>query len=139
MGNKKTWEEYTSEEKTTLLNHWFYYYGGIIMTLKDIEEFRKLSASRQDDIFNHIVTSFIFQNTIKSNLLLTCLREEKIDELFTHSLTRELFTDERLNKYEEARRIISEEILNTFINPELPVPMDVAIVISDDEEPKKHK
>ena len=31
MEQRKTWEEYSNEEKTTLLNHWVYYYGGIIM------------------------------------------------------------------------------------------------------------
>ena len=108
------------------------------MTLKDVEDFRKLSSSRQDDVFNHIVTSFIFQKTIKSNLLVTCMREEKVDELFSHSIQREMFTDEILEQYEAARRMISEEIFNTFINPEPPVPMDIEILVKDDKHPKKH-
>lgn len=138
MSSKKVWEEYTPEEQTTLLNHWFYYYGGVVMTLKDLENFRNLSTTRQKDIFDHIVTSFIYQRTIKSNLLIACLREDKTEELFKQSLHRESFTEDLLEKYEHVRQEITEEIFNTFINPEPPVPMDIAIVIEDDHKPKKH-
>lgn len=140
MGNKRLWEEYTEEEKTTLLNHWFYYYGGTIMTLKDIEDFRALSETRQDEIFNHIVTNYIFRRTIQSNLLVACIRDNKVDELFNHSLTKKDLKQEQEEIYERVRSIISNELISTFISPEPPVPMDIGIVVTEeDEEPKKGK
>ena len=59
MEQEKNWEEYTKEEQTTLLNHWVYYYGGIIMTLKDFEDFRVLSTTKQDEIFDHNISYLI--------------------------------------------------------------------------------
>ena len=129
MESKKSWEEFTSEEKTTLLNHWFYYYGGVVMTLKDMEEFRKISSTRQDDIFDHIVTNFIFKKTIQSNVLVLCMREKKLDELFSHSLNREQIKEEDLEAFSDVRGMLSNEILSTFIYPEPPVPMDIDIEI----------
>ena len=129
MEQRKTWEEYSNEEKTTLLNHWVYYYGGIIMTLKDIEEFRLLSSTRQDELFNHIVTNYIFRNTIQSNMLLFFLREGKINELLNASVSINDFSPERRSVYEEVRNMIANELLDTFISPEPSIPMDIEIVI----------
>ena len=137
MKNNKRWEDFTKEEKTTLLEHWFYYYGGLIMTLKDLEDFREISSTRQDEIFAHIVTNYIFRNTIKSNMLLTFLREDKIDELLNASLSIDNFSEDKRNIYEEIRIIISNELLNTFINPEPSVPMDLEVIITDNG-PTKH-
>ena len=137
MSKEKSWEEFTPEERTSLLNHWFYYYGGVVLTLKDFADFRTISTTRQDEIFDHIVTSFIFQNTIQSNVLVACLRQQKLDELFSHSLTRAMIQESALEQYEAARRMISSEILNTLINPEPPVPMDINILIKDDNQPKR--
>ena len=138
MGNKKTWDSLTSDEKTTLLNHWFYYYGGVIMTLKDMEDFRALSNTKQDAIFDHIISSFMYRRTIKSNALVKALREGKIDELFSYSISFDDIVEYQLeNVYEEAKNIIFNELLQTFIYPQPPVPMDVAIVIEDEDENNK--
>ncbi len=137
MNNKKKWELLTPEEKTTLLNHWFYYYGGIIMTLKDMEDFRKLSKSKQDDIFDHIITIFLYKRTIQSNMLIKALREGKIDELFACSLDYgDIVEYQQENIYEEIKQMIFDELLQTFIYPQPPVPMDVAIVIEEDNKGK---
>jgi hypothetical protein len=129
MEKAKKWEDFTTEEKITLLNHWFYYYGGVVLTLKDFELFRKLTATRPDDIFDHIVTRYIYQSTIKTNLLVSCLRDETVDELLKSSIRREFVADPYIEKYEDTRRLISEEIFNTFINPEPAVQMDIAILV----------
>ena len=107
------------------------------MTLEDMEQFRKLSATRQDDIFDHIITIYIFLKTIQSNTLVISLRNKKVDELFSHSLKRDMVKESILEQYEEVRRMISTEIINTFINPEPPVPMDIGIIIEDGENHKK--
>ena len=136
MENNKRWEDFSEGEKTTLLEHWFYYYGGLIMTLKDLEDFRNISTSRQDEIFAHIVTNYIFRNTIQSNMLLAFLRENKIDELLNASVSVNNFSEDKRSVYEEVRVMISNELLNTFINPEPSIPMDIEIII--DDGPTKH-
>ena len=137
MELKKDWEDYTKEEQTTLLNHWFYYYGGIIMTLKDIEDFRLLSATRQDEIFNHIVTNYIFRHTIQSNLLVACMRENKVDELFNHSLKREDLKPGKEEAFNDIRKMLSSELITTFIDPQPSIPMDIGIVVEDEPRRKK--
>lgn len=138
MGNKKTWDSLTPAEKTTLLDHWFYYYGGVILTLKDMEDFRKLSESRQDDIFHHILTNLLYRNTIKTNLFVACMREGKLDELFSHSLSFDDIVEYQMeNVYEELKQFLFDELLQTYIYPQPPVPMDIAIVVEDDDEPKQ--
>ncbi len=139
MNNKKDWEDYTDEEKSTLLNHWFYYYGGTFITLKEMEDFRKLASERQDDIFDHIVTSYIFKNTIQSNMLIACMRSNKVDGLFEVSLTEDKLDDEDVDFYRNVRRTISNELLNTFISPEPSVPLDIAVIIDDEPQKVKQK
>ena len=131
MEQRKTWEEYSNEEKTTLLNHWVYYYGGIIMTLKDIEEFILLSSTRQDDIFNHIVTNYIFRNTIQSNMLLFFLREGKINELLNASVSINDFSEDKKDVYLDVRNEICNEIVNSFIKPKKSEPMDIEIIVDN--------
>ena len=138
MPKDKKWEEFTEEEKTSLLNHWFYYYGGTIMTLKDIENFRKISGTKQDEIFNHIVTLYIYKRTIQSNLLVACLREQKTDELFAQSLKLEDVLEGKEQAFEDIRKMITNEILSSFIAPEPPVPMDIHIIVEDDGPKRSH-
>ncbi len=135
MEKNKKWEDFTSEEKTNLLNHWFHYYGGVLMTLKDIELFDELSKIKQDAIFNHIVTLYIYKKTIQSNMLISFMRENKLADLFSANLVRPMLSNEEaLEFYEEVRDIISNEIYKTYLKPEPSVPMDVEITV---EEPKK--
>ena len=136
MEKSKKWEDFTSEEKTNLLNHWFHYYGGVLMTLKDIELFDELSKIKQDAIFNHIVTLYIYKKTIQSNMLISFMRENKLADLFSANLVRPMLSNKALEFYEEVRDIISNEIYKTYLKPEPPVPMDVEIIV---EEPKKSK
>ena len=135
MDNKKLWEDFTKSEQTILLNHWVYYYGGIVMTLKDLEDFNTLSETRQDDIFNHIVTCFIYKRSIQSSMLIMCLRDNKIEDLFNTSLSIDNIEDSKKDLYYKARRIISNELLDTFINPEL---SNTGVEIIIEETPQKH-
>ena len=130
---KKTWEDFSLEEKQSLLNHWFYYYGGAIMTLKEMDDFRKLASQRADDIFSHIVTNYVFNHTIQSNLLLNTMRAGKVDELFALSITPDKVVPGKENVLEDIRLRISDEILGSFVCPEPPIPMDVVIMVDDTE------
>ena len=132
---KKRWEDLEAGEKTSLLDHWFYYYGGMMMTLKDIAAFRELSATRQDDIFSHIVTNFVYHKTIQSNLLLLSMRNGKIDELFGYSIRPEDIKPGKEESFENVRGMILGEMLGSFISPEPPVPMDIHIVIQKEDKP----
>ena len=107
----KKWEDYSKQEQTNYLVYWFHQYGNMIYTFEELENFQKLAETRQDDIFNHIVTSFICMNTIKSGLLLTSMRENKVDELFEKSITKKIIEDEDLNDYEAIRDIVVKEII----------------------------
>lgn len=135
MEKAKKWEEYTPQEKTDLLNHWFYYYGGTLISFQEIEDFRTLALTRQDDIFDFIMTSLITSNTIQSNLLVYCMRQNKVDELFEHVVKFSSLPADEQQKLSSIKQRITDEIVGTFLNPEPPVPMDVAIVI----EPNKGK
>ena len=107
----KKWEDYSKEEQTNNLIHWFHYYGGMIYTFKELEDFEKLAKTRQDDIFNYIVTSYIVMNTIQSNVLLMSMRQNKVENLFKASITKEVLKEEHLQFYEEVRDIIVKEII----------------------------
>ena len=107
----KKWEDYSKQEQTNYLVYWFHQYGNMIYTFEELENFQKLAETRQDDIFNHIVTSLICMNTIKSGLLLTSMRENKVDELFEKSITKKIIEDEDLNDYEAIRDIVVKEII----------------------------
>ena len=105
----KKWEDYSKEEQTNYLTHWFHYYGNMMYNFQELEDFRELAKTRQDDIFNHIVTEFLFQNTIQSGMLLTCMRDNKIEELFQTNLTREKVLEvnkDGLSDYEKIRDIV---------------------------------
>lgn len=109
----KKWEEYTKEEQTGYLIHWFCYYGNMIFNLQELEDFKKLAETRQDDIFNHIVTIFICKDTIQSGMLFSYMKEDKIDELFAVSLTKEKIPEtekDDLSAYEDIRNIITTEL-----------------------------
>lgn len=131
MEVRNTWEEYSREEKIALLNHWVFYYGGIIMDLEDLNSFRKLSLTRQDDIFNHIVTNYIFRNTIQSNMLIHFLREGKIDELLSSSVSINDFSEDKKDVYLDVRNEICNEIVNSFIKPKKSEPMDIEIIVDN--------
>ena len=113
MATKK-WEEYTKEEQTNYLTHWFHYYGNMIYNFQELEDFRKLAETRQDDIFDHIVTELLFNNTIQSGMLLKCMRENKLEELFETSLNKEkvmkIFVEDALPEYEKLRDEVTQEI-----------------------------
>ncbi len=133
MERKNAWEDYTSEEKTNLLNHWFHYYGGMLMTFDDFEKFHELASTKQDDLFDHIVTLFIARETIQSNLLIHCIRENEVDKLFKNSIKREKVDPQLKDLYEGYRNDVFNEIITTFLNPEPPIPLDIAIMVK-----KKH-
>jgi hypothetical protein len=110
----KKWEEYSKKEQTNYLTYWFHHYGNILYTLQELEDFGKLASTRQDDIFNHIVTEFIFKDTIQSGMLLAYMRENKIEELFEMSLTKEKVEEvnkEGISEYNEIRDVIVKEII----------------------------
>ena len=112
----KKWEDYSKEEQTNYLTHWFHYYGNMMYNFQELEDFRKLASTRQDDIFNHIVTEFLFRNTIQSGMLLTSMRKNKTEELFKTNLTKEKVLEvnqEGVVEYEKIRDIVVSEITGT--------------------------
>ena len=109
----KKWEDYNKEEQTNYLVYWFNYYGNLIYNFEELEDFTKLAKTRQDDIFDHIITRSIYENTIQSGMLLTCMRNNKVEELFKTNLTREKIKEappEVLSEYEGIREEIICEI-----------------------------
>lgn len=109
----KKWEDYNKEEQTNYLVYWFNYYGNLIYNFEELEDFTKLAKTRQDDIFDHIITRSIYENTIQSGMLLTCMRNNKVEELFKTNLTREKIKEappEVRSEYEGIREEIIHEI-----------------------------
>ena len=112
----KKWEEYTKEEQTNYLTYWFHYYGNMMYNFQELEDFRKLASTRQDEIFDHIVTEFIFRDTIQSGTLLLSMRKNKVEELFKTNLDRGKIKEEGLSEYEKIRYMIVAEITGSNKN-----------------------
>ncbi len=123
MEIKKTWEEYSEAEKAALLNHWFYYYRGAKMKPKDLADFKALSQTKQDEVFNHIVTNFIFNSTMQPDILLYSIREGKAEQLITHTINPARLSEENREHYENIRRIVSNDVVETYLNPEPRIPL----------------
>ena len=133
--NRKKWDEFSKEEKTSLLNHWFYYYGGVIVTLEEIEKFGELAKTKQEEIFNYITTSLICNNTIQTNVLVACMRQNKVDELFEHVINVQSIEDEAARaQIEEVRNYIVKEMVHSYLYPEPPVPMSVEVVAPEEDQ-----
>lgn len=131
MEKGKLWEEYSLEDKADILNFWFYYYGGVIVTLDEIEKFRELAKERPDDIFNYIVTSSFVQNTIQTNVLVACMRQDKLDELFATVINYEKLEENEKEYFRGLRKDLITAIVKAYHKPEPPVPMDVGIVVEE--------
>ncbi len=136
FGKDKKWNEYSGEEKSNILNFWFYYYGGVLVTLEEIEKFRQLAMTRQDEIFNYIVTSFLFHNTIQTNVLVAAMRQDKTEELFKCLLDEKQLDDELRIRVEATKDCLIKEIVHSYLFPEPPVPMNIQIMVQDDDDPK---
>ncbi len=50
-------------------------------------------------------------------MLIMCLRDNKIEDLFNTSISVDNYEDTKKDLYYKVRRIISNELLDTFINP----------------------
>ena len=135
FGKDKKWNEYSSEEKSNILNFWFYYYGGVLVTLDEIERFRKLAMTKQDEIFNYITTSFIVNNTIQTNVLVAAMRQDKVEELFKSLIDEKQLEDKLRIRLEATKDSLIKEIVHSYLFPEPPVPMNVQIIV-DDDDPK---
>ena len=125
----KNWEDIPKEKKTQLLNHWFHYYGGVIMTLDEILAFSKLAEEKQDEIFDLIITNYVVNDTIQSNVLVASMRKGKVQELLDSVVKYSELSEEEKNKMKRLRQFIAEEIITTYNTPEPPVPMDIDVVV----------
>ncbi len=137
MEKAKKWEEYSPKEKTDLLKHWFYYYGGTLISFQELEDFESLALTRQEEIFDLIMTSFLTQNTIQSNILVFCMRQNKVDELFKHIVRYNALPEEEQERLKNVRQVLTDEIVGTYLEPEPPVPMDVVITTVEKNPQKK--
>jgi len=117
MEKGKRWEEYTKDEQSKLLNHWYIYYGGLVVTFAEIEQFHELVPNHLDDIFDFIVTSFVANDTIQSNFLTICMRNNKLDDLFAHVVKCNQLTQKELEDIIPIRQFILDEIVDTYNNP----------------------
>jgi hypothetical protein len=102
-----------------------------------MEDFRKVSSTKQDEVFSHIITNYIFRNTIQSNVLISFLRQDKLDQLFSISIHDDDIKEEDKEFFSTIRRDISSEILESYIYPEPPVPMDLEIIVTSPVKKKE--
>lgn len=124
---KIIWEELSQEDKQRYLVFWFNYYGSLLYSLEEYNCFLKIIRSKADDIFAHICTSFICDNTIQSTVLLRAMREQKLDDLLKTNITEEKINNYDMSEkakikfgsyYREVREMIIGEIVKSFNNPE---------------------
>ena len=122
----KTWEEYTKQDQIELLKHWFLHFGEQ-PTFEEIEKFNNLTITNREDILNYIITSFAHYNTIQTNFLIYCMRNNKVEELF-----RVLKSNNELSLKGEqiVKKIITDKIAKTYNNPETSTSMDVVVSVS---------
>ena len=91
-----------------------------------------LAHTNADDIFDYILTSFLFKKTIQTNVLVGAMRQGKVKELFDALVKYDELSDEQKKRIDPIRCSLLEEIRHSYKAPEPPVPMDVAIVIEED-------
>jgi hypothetical protein len=137
MGKVHKWEDLDAERKFELLDFWFYYYGGVPITWAEWKvDFKELAETYADQIFDYIITSFLFQKTIQTNLLVASMRAGKVKELFDSVINYSTLEEEDKKKIDPVRCSILEEIEESFAHPKPPVPMDIAIVVETGDGPK---
>lgn len=139
MEKGKKWEELSSQTKLDLLRHWFTYYGGLIITFDEIEKFDKLAQTYPDEIFDSIVTSYLAteNHTIQSNLLIMSMRRGLVAELFKSIIRYKSLSDEEKEKFDPVRCMLVDELVTTYLDPQPPVPMDIAIIVDENNGPGK--
>ena len=131
MEKVNRWEDLEPSRKSELLNHWFYYYGGTVVTFDEIERFNELAKTNADDIFNYIVTSFIFDKTIQTNVLVGVMRSGEVKKFFEAIINYAELDEAQKKKIDPIRCSLLDEIEHTYAAPEPPVPMDIAIIVED--------
>ena len=137
MEKGKKWEELPSQTKIDLLNHWFVYYGGLLIAFDEIEKFNRLAETHPDEIFDTIVTSFLARNTIQSNVLIMSMRRGLVAELFKRVIKYKTLSEEEKVKFDSVRCMLVDELITTYLDPQPPVPMDIAIIVDESNGPGK--
>ena len=136
MERKKTWYELSEDEKTTLLIFWFRYYGGMVFTMDEYDQFIKLAQRRQDDIFAHIVTRAITEDTMQSNVLLQQMRNRKVEDLFKTSYKRSKLPEDLMNYFDYVAGNITDQMMRDY-ESSVDEPISFMIVIADEDKHEK--
>ena len=109
-----SWDILSTEEKTNILINWFIACGGRKCTDDDIELFKPIAQTKQEDIFNHIVMLYIHRRTIMSSMVLNALKDNRLELLLSWSLTPNDLDTNSINSYLENRNIVANELTSKF-------------------------
>lgn len=112
---EKKWEEYTIEEKNELLEFWFPYYSGMPLTHLDTNQFRAIAKAKPDDVFDSIVTNYIINTSMQSDLLLIFMRDNRAEQLFSHSIDPTKLSTETRENYYRIREYVANTIASELL------------------------
>ncbi len=134
---EKKWEEYTIEEKRELLIYWFSHFSGMPISGVDSNQFKALVDERPDQLFDHIVTNFVYNTSMQSDLLLVFMRDNRVDQILSHSIKPEKLTEDSKESYYRIREFVAGEIVREQIR-ELEAALEAAEKAFD-ETPRMHR
>lgn len=124
---KKSFALYTEEEREQLLMHWWCYYGKSIVSLAEVEQFRKLL--RKDSMLIKDVAMLSYSIGISTELLIMAMRSGTLAE-YLETVKEVTSSDE----YKMIESFLESEFLNeivtTYNNPQPAVPFSQEEIVS---------
>lgn len=124
---KKSFALYTEEEREQLLMHWWFYYGKSIVSLEEVEQFRKLV--REDSMLMKDAAMVAYSIGISTELLIMSMRSGTLAE-HLEAVKETTSSDE----YKMIESFLESEFLNeivtTYNNPQPAVPFSQEEIVS---------
>ena len=112
---EKKWEEYTIEEKKDLLIYWFPHFCGRPISTVDSNQFKALANERPDQLFDHIVTNYVYNTSMQSDLLLFYMRDNRVDQILSHSIEPEKLSMDSKESYYRIRDYVVGQIASEHL------------------------
>lgn len=131
---KKSWNEYSLEEKSELLHHWWHYYGKILYTLDEFEVFNELVKKDSNKVW--VLAVGCYAMGVSSQPLLKAMRNDSVNEFLGSLPELETIDD---CEYFDTEKEFMNILLQSYNNPQPSIPMDSEVVAQQISDIIKNK